>query len=497
MDYSYLVKLRQSHPAWRLMRADNAPLIVSFLHQAFIVPNLRSVKQTELILMLDDFLYHLRLSEGESSFPKSPHQYLDDWAHNDKGWLRKFYPMHSDEAAFDLTPGTEKAIGWLAALNQASFVGTESRLLMLFDLLKQMVTGSQTDAQLRLHELQQRKAQIEVEMQAIQRGDFEVMDETALKDRFLQFSHVARELLGDFRQVEQNFRELDQSVREKIAAWEGGKGALLETVFGEQDAISDSDQGKSFRAFWDFLMSTQSQDEFTQRLDTVFELQAIQSLQPDKTLKKIHYDWLEAGEQTQRVVSRLSQQLRRFLDNQAYLENKHLMHKIEGVLRQSIQLKPWLPSAPLSGEFAGFMTLDLPKYEIDLPMERALFTVPLVQNFAGHVEADDGQDVNVDGLFDQVFIDELALKNQIERLLQVQEQVNLPQVLHVHPLNFGVAELVGYLSIASQNDSEGRFYGVIDEAQQDLIQWQDSNGQPRQAWLPRVIYSRIQANLVQ
>lgn len=441
--------------------------------------------------MLDDFLYHLRLSEGEDSFPKSPHHYLEDWAHNDKGWLRKFYPTDSDEAAFDLTPGTEKAIGWLAGLNQAQFVGTESRLRMLFDLLKQMVTGTETNAELRMQELQQRKAQIEAEMRALENGQVDVMDDTALKDRFLQFSQVARELLADFRQVEQNFRELDQDVREKIAGWDGGKGALLETVFGEQDTIADSDQGKSFRAFWDFLMSTQSQNELTEALEKVFQLEPIQSLEPDRTLKKIHYDWLEAGEQTQRVVSRLSQQLRRFLDNQAYLENKRLVQKIDALLRQSLQLKPQLPpNAQLKSEFANFMSLDLPKLEIDLPMERPLFSVPMVQNFALTVQNDDGEDVNVDALFDQVFVDELLLKDHIEKSLQTQPQINLPELLSAHPLRLGVAELIGYLSLASQDDSEARFSGVLDESQQDLIQWQDLEGQNRQTWLPRVIYSR-------
>ena len=491
MDYSYLKKLRQSHPAWRLMRADNAPLVVSFLHQAFILPNLRSVKQSELVLMLDDFLYHLRLSEGEKSFPKSPHQYLEDWAHNDKGWLRKFYPSNSDEAAFDLTPGTEKAIGWLNGLNQASFVGTESRLLMLFDLLKQMVTGSEESAEVRLAELKQRKAKIDLEIQALEAGQFELMDDTALRDRFLQFSQVARELLADFRQVEQNFRELDQSVREKIAGWDQGKGQLLEAVFGEQDAIGDSDQGKSFRAFWDFLMSTQSQNELTESLEKVFQLDSIQTLQPDKALKKIHYDWLEAGEQTQRVVSKLSQQLRRFLDNQAYLENKRLVQKIDNLLRQAVELKPHLPAnAQITGEFSSFMTIDLPKMAIDLPMERSLFNVPLVQDFNASVESDAGEEVNVDSLFDQVFVDEMRLKDQIERLLQTQSQVNLPEVLENHPLSLGVAELIGYLSLASQQEPDARFAGVIDESQQDLIQWQNSEDQQRQAWLPRVIYTR-------
>jgi hypothetical protein len=79
------------------------------------------------------------------------------------------------------------------------------------------------------------------------------MDDTQVKDRFLQMASTARALLSDFREVEQNFRELDRTDRERIALWEGGKGELVGQIFGDRDAISDSDQGRSFRAFWDFL----------------------------------------------------------------------------------------------------------------------------------------------------------------------------------------------------------------------------------------------------
>jgi hypothetical protein len=51
-----------------------------------------------------------------------------------------------------------------------------------------------------------------------------LLDDTALKDRFQQFMQIARELLGDFREVEHNFRLLDRKVRERIALWEGSKG---------------------------------------------------------------------------------------------------------------------------------------------------------------------------------------------------------------------------------------------------------------------------------
>jgi Protein of unknown function (DUF3375) len=43
--------------------------------------------------------------------PKSAEAYLDDWAHDSMGWLRKFYPPGGDEAHFDLSPGAERAGG--------------------------------------------------------------------------------------------------------------------------------------------------------------------------------------------------------------------------------------------------------------------------------------------------------------------------------------------------------------------------------------------------
>jgi|GEM_PF-5143508 len=61
--------------------------------------------------------------------------------------------------------------------------------------------------------------------------------DTALKVRFQQFTHLARELLTDFREVEHNFRGLDRRVRERIAdiALEAGDdeidaGALFSQV---------------------------------------------------------------------------------------------------------------------------------------------------------------------------------------------------------------------------------------------------------------------------
>ncbi len=306
LDYSTLDLLRRNHPAWRLLCAQHAPLAAGFLHRVFIAPNVRNLPQAALAEALEDELFVLREKMGADAFPGTAQSYLNDWAENDKGWLRKFYPADTDEPHFDLTPATEKALLWLESLTERAFVGTESRLLTLMDLLRQICEGSQTDPEVRIAELEKRRNEINAEIDRIGTGDIPLLDDTAIKDRFQQFLQMARELLTDFREVEHNFRMLDRRVRERIALWEGSKGALLEEIMGEHDTIANSDQGKSFRAFWDFLMSQSRQEELSRLLARTLSLPPVAAMRPDSRLQRVHYDWLEAGEHTQRTVARLS-----------------------------------------------------------------------------------------------------------------------------------------------------------------------------------------------
>ncbi len=175
-------------------------------------------------------------------------------------------------------------------------------------------------------------------------------------------STPSRELLADFREVEHNFRLLDRKVREKIALWEGSKGALLDEIMGERDAIADSDQGRSFRAFWDFLMSSIRQEELSERLDKVLGLPAVAALKPDVRTRRVHYDWLEAGEHTQRTVAQLSQQLRRFLNDAAFLENRRIMDLLHGIESKALALREAQPVGAMIGEF---MVCFVPKIGMD------------------------------------------------------------------------------------------------------------------------------------
>jgi len=202
LDFATLDALRTHHPAWRLLRSDHAPLVASFLHRVFVAPNVRGMAAADLAEALEDTLYALRLHLGEAAFPKLAIDYLNDWSASDKGWLRKFYKPGTDEAQFDLTPATEKAIAWLAQLSERQFVGTESRLLTLFDLLRQMSEGSEADPARRIADLQKKRDDIDAEIARVLSGDIALLDDTAIKDRFQQFMQGAREKSAKYMQIE-------------------------------------------------------------------------------------------------------------------------------------------------------------------------------------------------------------------------------------------------------------------------------------------------------
>ena len=156
--------LRDNSPAWRLLRADNAPLVLSFLHRVFVADNVRSISATELASRLDDELYALnqRLRRASTRFPKSAKAYLDDWAAPGAGLAAQVLPRRHRRAAFRRhAGGREGAAVGPRACASGEFVGTESRLNIIFELLRQIVFGTETDPRQRLAELRRQRQPID------------------------------------------------------------------------------------------------------------------------------------------------------------------------------------------------------------------------------------------------------------------------------------------------------------------------------------------------
>lgn len=479
MDHDYLEKLKQTHPTLRLLAADNAALIISFLFRVFIRSNRRSISQSDLTTSLEDYLYHLREIHGEGKYPKTARQYLEDWAGGKTPFLRKYYAGSSDEPEFDLTPATEKAVEWLQSLEERQFVGTESRLLTVFELLREIVRLTRQDPAARIAELECRQATIEAEIERIRGGVIDPVDPTRIKERYFHVEETARRLLSDFRQVEYNFRALDRATRERIAVSDQTKGRLLDEIFREQDVIWDSDQGKSFRAFWEFLMSAPRQAELAELLEAVFALEEIRLLAPDPFLAGIKFSLLDAGEKVYKTNNLLVEQLRKYLDDQAYLEDRRIMELVKGIEKQAVAIKD---NPPLERDFAE---LDDVKPDFDLVMARSLFVPPTSPRIDSATITAGEAEVDALALYRQNYVDEALLRANIRKALQSRSQVSLRQLVEEFPVRKGLAEVVAYLSLADRDDK-----ALVAEDETETLMVAATEGRIRNIELPKVIFTR-------
>ena len=476
LAHDELADLRLRHPAWILLRADNAPLVLNFLGRVFVDGNAGQLPASELARALDEELYALNQRLGEGTYPKPAIAYLDDWAAPQRGWLRKFYPQGtSDEPHFDLSPAVEKALLWIGDLRAREFVGTESRLNTVFELLRQMVFGADEDPERRLVDLRRRRSDLDQEIARTERGEFTTLDAVGQKDRYQQFVRTARELLADFREVEDNFRRLDRGLREQIAAWLGSKGALLDEVVGQRSSIADSDQGRSFQAFHDFLLSYQRQQELSDLLARLREI--VDVAEGDERLMRVHFDWLDAAERTQSTVRLLSDQLRRFLDDKVWLENKRIVELLRDIESKALRIRD-IVAPPITTELSASAVT------VVLPTERPLFRParPTALEPASMEQGEDGLDTS--SLLDQRSVDRDELARRVRSKLGARDHIGLGEVVAGKPLEQGLAELIGYLSL-----TEPGLAVLFDEERTEEIGWTSDDGD-RVAELPRVTFGR-------
>ncbi|MBL6991702.1 MAG: DUF3375 domain-containing protein [Bacteriovoracaceae bacterium] len=489
LDFHYLSRLRAKNVAWRLLCADNAPFIIHFLYIAFIKPNKRSIAYNEFHSLLDSYLFNLQNSNSNSNSnrndkkapSRSAKEYIKDWSQEQLGLLTQRYRYGSDEPELDLTPSVEKAIIWISNLSGRSFIGTESRLLSIFLHLKQLAKGTQEDHSLILSELNKQKEEIDKEIENVKAGIISKHNKTQIKERFFHLIDEARELLSDFRQVEDNFRQLDRQIRQKITVTDQLKGDVLDEIFSEYDAIYNSDQGKSFKAFWEFLIQAPRQEEFEKLLDHLMNLETIQEL-PNNTFFSRFKDYLlEAGSKVYSTNNMISEQLRKFIDDTVIVENKRIIELVRSIEQKSLKIVSNPPSQTL-------MELDELKPAINLQLSRDLFEVPKVSAL-DNVDFENGSScATLESIYEKDFVDAQRIENNIFEMLAKNEQVSLKDLLEANPPRQGLAEVITYFKLATQKN---KWLSTFTNNMDQLAYIDEKRATTKLIELPELIFSRI------
>ncbi len=474
MNYEKALSLYRNDKTLQLLRAEHFPLLVSFFHLAFKQQDRISYPQNELQSILGDYLYGLE-RQGVNDYSKPPIEYLTKWAQ--LGYFRRYYET-ADEPVYELSPSTENALKWLDDLNKQQFVGTHSRLLQFFHLLQQIVNTSSGPYE-RMQQLQKERDKIDKDIEKIRQGDFIRPSDTQIKENYFLAEETARRLLSDFRQVEENFRELDTQTRQTIIKSSLAKADLLDNVFQQQDHLWNTDQGKSFRAFWEFLMSEQMQKDLESLLEKMNDIPAIREIKKEQTVDRIKTNLVDAGDKVNRSNDGLIEQLRKFVEQKNLSESRHILHNIEQIENLLVEQKENVTAIDT------WMEID-DLFRPSFTMERPLFNPPLKVAFEKTDVQDGIAEADTNILFDQFYVDIEELRNNIKQILRNRSQIALSELLNYYKPQKGVSEILGYMQIAT-NDKK---HFINHDQQEELVVENKDSGKIYSLKAPVIIFNR-------
>ena len=115
----------------------------------------------------------------------------------------------------------------MSSLKKEEYIGTESKFKTLFSQLKELVEFTNEDRNKRLELLRQKKEDIEHQIERLEMGeDVEVYENYQIEPRYNTLNKLAKELLSDFKEVDDNFKEIIKQIYQRQTDNEGKKNIL-------------------------------------------------------------------------------------------------------------------------------------------------------------------------------------------------------------------------------------------------------------------------------
>ena len=142
-------------------------------------------------------------------------------------------------------------------------------------------------------------------------------------------------------------------------------------------------------------------------------------------------------------MARLSEQLRRFLDEQALLENKRIVTLLREIEEHALAVRGREPTDLI-------MEVDGLSPTIELLMERPLYEPPFKPSVESELVSEGNADVSVELLFDQIYVDKERLRSILRRELMSRPRIALDELLQRYPMEQGLTELLAWLSLGQR-----------------------------------------------
>ena len=251
-------RLYHESPVWKLLRAENAPHILAFIADLFVEET--EVPYGRARSLLDEFIKYSR-EQGLWQTENNAAYYLNSWIK--AGWLREMDDMLSK------TDASETVLRFCRNLDERHSSTTASHLRIVQDAVRDFVVAISDSIDDRVNLLEQKKAQIQQEIDDLHAGVVTQLNETEQRERIREIYQLASILTGDFRRVEDEIRQLDKELRIDMIEGNASRGEVLLALMQKEQLLAKSDAGSAFDGFCQLLQDQDRSTEFREQLRSI------------------------------------------------------------------------------------------------------------------------------------------------------------------------------------------------------------------------------------
>ncbi len=453
IDSSKISDILNNYPSVELLRLRNREAIIVFLINTFSTQH-GAITSENIHIQLADYLDFMKIEKDEENeievydtYEIKAKKYIQIWTN--KGFLTN-YQDERGEIFYELSSHSNKTIDWLSNLKKEEYVGTESKFKNIFNQLKELVEYSNDDAEKRVQLLEDKKLEIEQQIQRIKIGeDVKVFEEYEIVPRFNQLNQSAKELLSDFKEVEDNFKEITKSIYQRHADENQTKSDILEFTFEALDELKESQQGKSFYAFWSFLLNPELQLEWenlTKELYNILDSKRIEI--NDLFLKGMKMHLYNSGHKVYKANDKMAEKLSRIIRENEASKSEITKSTIQEIKKSLIDISRKKKRPNISFDLETDLAISVP-FERKLTFEQA---EELIYNERPKLAEDDIINSNhLSRLFSQSNIDKDLLRKRIKEVLKNKSQTTISDIIETYGgIEKGLPELFGYIGIVKE-----------------------------------------------
>jgi len=263
LSQTYIAARRQN-PAWQLLAARRAPLVLGCLKPLFEKTQDGIVLEDALQLLSEMLSQHANSDEfgiDTEDYPKIARKELRDWI--------KRGLIVEREGRLLATDALQRTLQFVDGLNDRIMTSTASRLATVQREIENLEARLNPDRQSRAGYLKQKIKALEEELRQVEAGHFDVLEGNQAIEGIREVFNLALSLRADFRQVEDSYREADRDLRHSIISDHHHRGEIVDKLLDGHDDLLETVEGQVFHGFYDQLNQSVELENMKQRLRTI------------------------------------------------------------------------------------------------------------------------------------------------------------------------------------------------------------------------------------